>query len=116
MLDHMTPSFTSPSLQTSKTLDFGNIAIGSSAPTLNFNVFDLNGTVGSTANMDFDSFTPSGNSSAFTTNLGASAGSLQIAAGTSQAFAASLNLTSVGTFTAVYTLNFSDENHHGCSE
>ena len=60
VLDHMTPSFTSPSLLTSKTLDFGNIAIGSSTPTLNFNVFDLNGTVGSTANMDFDSFTPSG--------------------------------------------------------
>jgi hypothetical protein len=63
--------------------------------------------------MDFDSFTPSGTSSAFTTNLGASAGSLQIAAGTSQTFAASLNLTSVGTFTAVYMLNFSDENITG---
>jgi endonuclease I len=113
VLDHMTPSFTSPSSLTSKTLDFGNIAIGSSTPTLNFNVFDLNSTVGSTANMDFDSFTPSGNSSAFTTNLGASAGSLQIAAGTSQTFAASLNLASVGTFTAVYTLNFSDENITG---
>ena len=113
VLDHMTPSFRSPSLQTSKTLDFGNIAIGSSAPSLNFDVFDLNGIVGSTANMDFDSFTPSGSSSAFTTNFGASAGSLQIAAGTSQTFAASLNLTSVGTFTAMYTMNFSDENLAG---
>jgi hypothetical protein len=113
VLDHMTPSFASPSLQTSNTLDFGNIAIGSSTPTLNFDVFDLNSTVGSTANMDFDSFTPSGYSSAFTTDLGASAGSLQIAAGASQTFAASLNLTSVGTFTAMYTLNFSDENITG---
>ncbi len=113
VLDHMTPSFTSPSLLASKTLDFGNIALGSSTPTLNFDVFDLNGTVGSTANMDFDTFTPSGNSTAFTTNLGASAGSLQIAAGMSQTFAASLNLTSVGTFTAMYTLNFSDENLTG---
>ncbi len=113
VLDHMTPSFTSPSLQTSKSLDFGNIAIGSSPPTLNFDVFDLNGTVGSTANMDFDSFTPSGSSTAFTTNLGAFSGSLQIAAGTGQTFAASLNLTSVGTFTAMYTLNFSDENLAG---
>jgi endonuclease I len=113
VLDHMTPSFSSPSLLTSSTLDFGNIAIGSGAPTLNFDVFDLNGTVGSTANMDFDSFTPLGSSAAFTTNLGGSAGSLQIAAGTSQTFAASLNLTSVGTFTAMYTLNFSDENLTG---
>jgi endonuclease I len=113
VLDHMTPSFTSPSLLAAKTLDFGNIAVGSTAPTLNFNVFDLNGTVGSTANMDFDSFAPSGNSSAFTTNLAAYAGALQIAAGTSQAFTAALNLTSVGTFTATYTLNFSDENLTG---
>jgi hypothetical protein len=80
---------------------------------LNFDVFDLNGAAGSTANMDFDSFTPSGSSSAFTTNLGASAGSLQISAGTSQTFSASLNLTSTGTFTAMYTLNFSDENLTG---
>ena len=113
VLDHMTPSFTSPSLQTSKTFDFGNIAFGSNTPTLNFDIFDLNGTVGSTANMDFDSFTSSGNSSAFTTSFSAYAGSLQIAAGTSQIFAASLNLTSLGTFTAMYTLYFSDENLAG---
>lgn len=113
VLDHMTPSFTLPSLLASKTLDFGNIAVGSTAPTLNFDVFDLNGTVGSTANMDFDSVTTSGNSSAFTTNLAAYAGALQIAAGSGQTFTAALNLTNVGTFTANYTLNFSDENLAG---
>jgi endonuclease I len=112
VLDHMTPSF-AVSSTTLRSLDFGNIAIGSSSPTLNFDVFDLNGVVNSTASMDFDSFTPSGNSSAFTTNLGTSAGSLQIAAGASHTFAASLNLTSIGTFTAIYTLNFSDEDLTG---
>jgi endonuclease I len=110
VLDHMTPSFASPALQNAKTLDFGNIAIGDIAPTLNFDVFDLNGTTGSTANMDFDGFTPSGNSAAFTTNLATYSGALQIAAGTSQSFTAALNLASVGTFSATYTLNFSDEN------
>jgi endonuclease I len=110
VLDHMTPSFASPALQNAKTLDFGNFAIGDIAPTLNFDVFDLNGTTGSTANMDFDGFTPSGNSAAFTTNLATYSGALQIAAGTSQSFTAALNLASVGTFSATYTLNFSDEN------
>jgi len=113
VLDHMTPSFTSPSLLTTRTLDFGNVALGSSSPTLNFDVFDLNGVVGSTANMDFDSVTPSGSTSAFTTNLGASVGLLQIAAGSSQSFSASMNATSVGSFLATYTLNFSDENLAG---
>jgi endonuclease I len=113
VLDHMTPSFASPVVQNSATLDFGNAAIGSAAPALNFEVFDLNGTVGSTANMDFDSFTASGSSAAFTTNLAAYAGALQIAAGASQEFTAALNLTSIGTFTANYTLNFSDENITG---
>ncbi len=113
VLDHMTPSLTSPSLLTSKTLDFGNIALGSSASPLSFSAYDLNGVVGSTSNMDFDSFTSSGNTSAFTTNLAASAGSLQVAAGSSQTFMASMNVTNVGTFSATYTLNFSDENLTG---
>ena len=110
VLDHAKPSFATPSLTTSQTLDFGTIAIGGSSPTLTFDVFDLNSTVGSTANLDFDSVVPSGNISAFTTNLAASAGSLQIAAGSGHTFSTSLNLTSVGTFSATYTLNFSDEN------
>lgn len=113
VLDHMSPSFVSPALTTTKTLNFGSIAVGSAATPLNFDVFDLNGVAGSTSNMDFDSVTPAGNSGAFTTNLAASAGSLQIAAGSSHTFAASLNATSVGTFTATYTLNFSDENLAG---
>ncbi len=113
VLDHMTPSFTSPSLVTTKTLDFGNLALGSSSPTLNFDVFDLEGVVGSTANMDFDSVTPSGNSAAFTTNLAASAGLLQIAAGDGHTFMTSMNATAVGTFLATYTLMFSDEDLPG---
>jgi hypothetical protein len=110
VLDHATPSFTSPALTTTLNHNFGNIAIGDTAPTLNFSIYNLLATA---ANMDFDSVTPSGNSAAFSTNLSASAGMLSIAGGASNAFTASLIATTVGTFTANYTLNFSDENITG---
>lgn len=112
VLDHSTPSFASPTLTTSRTLDFGNIALGSSSPTINFDVFNLTGLAGYTAALDLDSVTPSGNISAFTTNL---ASFSSLAAGSSHAFTSSLNVTSVGTFTAFYTLNLSDENLVGAT-
>jgi hypothetical protein len=110
VLDHATPSFSSPALDTTRTLDFGNIAIGTSPPSLNFDVYNLLATAGFTASMDFDSVTPSGNTAAFSTTLGASAGSLVLPAGTSHNFTASFVANSVGTFSASYQLNFSDEN------
>jgi endonuclease I len=113
VLDHAKASFSSPALATTKTIDFGNIAVGSSPSPANFSVFNLLAASGFSANMDFDSFTPSGNFSAFTTNLAASAGSLSIAAGSSQTFASSFVAMTVGTFTANYVLNFSDENIAG---
>ena len=113
VLDHAKASFSSPALATTKTIDFGNIAVGSSPSPMNFSVFNLLAASGFSANMDFDSFTPSGNTSAFTTNLAASAGSLSIAAGSSQSFAASFVAMTVGTFTANYMLNISDENIAG---
>jgi endonuclease I len=113
VLDHVTPSFASSQLTTSLTHNFGNVAINESAPIFNFDIFNLNTTAGYTASMDFDSVTPAGSSSAFTTNFAASAGSLAIAGGGGQTFSTLLNLTAVGTFSATYTLNFSDENIAG---
>ena len=54
VLDHATPSFMSPALATSLTYDFGAVAAGSTSPTFTFDVFDLNTTAGSTANLDVD--------------------------------------------------------------
>jgi endonuclease I len=110
VLDHAKPSFASPTQTTSLTLDFGNVAYGDTSPTLNFSVFNLNVTAGFTAGLDLDNITPSGNASAFTTNL---APFSTLAAGSSNAFQAWLNLTNVGTFLATYTLNLSDENLPG---
>jgi len=113
VLDHAQPSFTSPALGNSLNYNFGNIAIGDTSPAFSFDVFNLNTTAGFTANMDFDNVFASGDSSAFTTNLAASAGSLSIAGGSSQAFMSMLSLAAVGNFSATYTLNFSDENIAG---
>ena len=113
VLDHATPSFAPASTLTSLAHDFGNLAIGASSPSFNFDVYNLLATAGFTANMDFDSVTPSGNSAAFTTNLAASAGSLVLAGGAGHTFTSSLTAMTVGTFSASYVLNFSDENITG---
>lgn len=108
VLDHAIPSFTSPSLTTSATLDFGNIALGSGASPLNFSVFNLEAPSGSTAALDLDSI--SGSSSAFTTNLATFSNQ---AAGSSHPFTASFIATTVGTFEQMYTLTLSDEDLTG---
>ncbi|MCC7475315.1 MAG: endonuclease [Pirellulales bacterium] len=113
VLDHATPSFASGSLLSTLSHDFGNITLGSGSPSFSFDVYNLLATAGFTANMDFDTVVPSGNSSAFTTNLSASAGALVLAGGSGHAFNASLVAATVGTFSASYTLNFSDENIAG---
>lgn len=113
VLDHATPSFASPGLTTTLNHDFGNVALGAGASPFNFSVHNLLATAGYTANMDFDSITPSGNTSAFTTNLASFAGSLVLAGGASQAFTSSFVASTVGTFSASYLLNFSDENIAG---
>lgn len=113
VLDHAAPSFASGSALTTLSHDFGTIAVGGTSPSFNFDVSNLLVTVGYTANMDFDSITPSGDTTAFTTNLAASAGSLVLAGGASQAFTAALTAATVGSFSATYVLNFSDENIAG---
>ncbi|HEX3599261.1 MAG TPA: endonuclease, partial [Lacipirellulaceae bacterium] len=113
VLDHSTPSFVAGSSVPSLSHDFGTIAIGASSPTFSFDVYNLLATAGFTANMDFDSVTPSGNAAAFATDLAASAGSLVLAGGAGHTFTTSLATTSLGMFTASYILNFSDENIAG---
>ena len=116
MLDHSTPSFASNSTTASLAHDFGAVPIGAGSSAFTFSVYNLLATAGYTANMDFDSVVPSGNSSAFTTDIAASAGSLVLAGGIGHAFTSSLATTSIGTFSANYLLNFSDENITGAAE
>jgi hypothetical protein len=71
-----------------------------------FNVFNLLSTVDFTAPLDLVSFSGTGNTSALTTTLAATN---NIAAGAGQSFAALLDTSSLGSFSASYTLNLSDD-------
>lgn len=112
VLDHALPSFASPSQSLARTIDFGNVALGSLATPATIDVFNLNAPSGFTAALDLDSVTPSGDTSAFTTNL---ASFTNLAAGGSQAFTSSFNVSARGSFLATYTLNLSDENLSGAT-
>lgn len=112
VLDHANPSFVGGSDVNAISLDFGAVAQGSTVPSLTFDLFNLSATAGYTAGLDLDSITGSGSTSTLTTSLGAFS---NLAAGQSQSFTASIDTTSVGAFSAMYTLNFSDENLPGAS-
>ncbi len=113
VLDHAEPSFTDSALATSLVHDFGSVSLGSAAPSFGFDVFNLNATPGFTAEMDFDSVQASGDAAALTTDLAAAAGSLSLAGGAGQAFTAMLDTSTAGSFSAIYTLMFSDEDLPG---
>jgi endonuclease I len=112
VLDHAIPSFATPSQSLSQTIDFGNIALGASATPASFDIYNLNAPSGFTAALDLDSVASSGNTSAFTTDL---ASFSNLAAGASQSFTSSFNVTSVGSFLSTYTLTLSDENLSGAT-
>ena len=113
VLDHSTPSFEGASAVDSLTYDFGSVPQGSTDPTFSFDVFNFGTNPTYTANMDFDSVTPSGDSSVLTTDLAGSVGSLTLAGGLSHAFMAMLDTATTGIFSATYTLMLSDEESPG---
>lgn len=110
VLDHANPSFSSTADVNAITLDFGTIAQGSQVPTFSFDLFNLSSTAGYTAGLDLDSIVSSGNTSAFGTTLSAFSA---LPALDSRSFVASLSTSTVGSFSALYTLTFSDENLPG---
>jgi hypothetical protein len=113
VLDHATPSWSGASAVNTLTYDFGTVARGSTIPTFNFDLFDFGTNPTYTANLDFDSVTPSGDSGVLSTDLAASAGSLTLAGGLSHAFTAMLDTATAGMYSATYTLMLSDENIAG---
>ena len=113
VLDHSMPSFVSNTNTATLSHDFGIVPIGANSPTFSFDIYNLLATAGFTADMDFDSVTPSGNSAAFSTDLASAAGSLVLHGGVGHTFTSALAATSLGTFSATYSLHFSDENIAG---
>jgi len=113
VLDHATASFADSMLTSSLMYDFGDVTIGGSAPTFEFDVFNLEATPGFTADLDFDTVMVTGDSASFTTDLSAAAGSLALGGGLGQMFSAMLSTVAVGNFSATYSLMFSDEDLPG---
>ncbi len=113
VLDHATPSFDGGSEVTTLMHDFGSVAQGSMIPAFGFDVFNLGTLPAFTAELDFDSFMAAGDTGVLIADLAGSAGTLHLAGGTSHEFAALLDTSTPGMFSATYTLSLSDEDLPG---
>ena len=113
VLDHAEASFVGVSELNTLNLDFGSVLLGSTSPTLDFDIFNLVGTVDFTADLEMDSFPGAGDTGVLTTDLTTFTGGSSLAAGLSNLFTATLDTSAVGAFAATYTLNFSDEDLPG---
>ncbi len=109
ILDHAEASFAAGIDQDLLTIDFGILPVGGVIDSA-FDIFNLEQTVGFTADLDLDSIVGSGDTSVLSTDL-APFGFLS--AGSSNGFLASFDTSTPGPFSASYTLNLSDHDHDG---
>jgi hypothetical protein len=100
-LHFASPSFAGATIQTSKTLNFGTLALNSSAASLGFSLFNI-GDI-NTAGLEL--YQINGPGGLFSSNVSTF---LNLAAGGSNNYTASFTPLSVGTFSGVYTLLFRD--------
>lgn len=112
VLEHANASFTAPADQNALTLDFGTVAAGSGPHAINFSIHNLDAAPGYTAALDLDSISGSGDTGTLSTNLAPSA---NLAAGAMLGYSATLDSTSPGSFSAIYTIVNSDENIPGAT-
>jgi endonuclease I len=115
VLAHADASFAGGSDLNTLSIDLGATTMGAVAPTVNFDLFNLDAAAGFTAGLDLDSIVGSGATSTLTTNLAMFNGASTLAGGLSRSFTAAMNTSTLGTFSATYTLGFSDENLVGAS-
>mgnify|MGYP005816736019 CR=1 FL=1 len=101
-LQHAAPSFASDAEQLTLNLDFGTLYLDDDAPTQTVDLFNR---AGERVGLDLDSFTDTGDSSAFTTDLALFSG---LTAGAENGFAFDFLTSSLGNFTAQYVLYTSD--------
>jgi endonuclease I len=113
VLDHANPSFSLAGDVNSLVYDFGTVALSSPPPTFSFDIANLMGTSGFTARLELDSISGSGSTSVLSTNLIPLTGGSALSAGTTTSFLASMSTLNEGSFSATYTVSFSDENLSG---
>ena len=111
VLDPSNASFASGLDQDLLTIDFGTLSVGGIVQS-GFSLFNLEQTLDFTADLDLDSIPGVGDTGVLTSDLSAFGG---LAAGSSSGFLASFDTSSLGSFSATYTLNLSDEDIAGAT-
>ena len=115
VVDHSEASFDGLVDSNFLLIDFGSIPLGSASPSIDFDIFNLENTTGYTAGLEVDSILASGDTSEITTNLSTFTDATALAAGSSNSYTASLDTSSLGTFSATYLLSVSDEDIAGAT-
>jgi hypothetical protein len=115
VVSHANPSFDATSDLNSLVYDFGALTAGASPPAFSFDIFNLSTTAGFTAGLDLDSITAVGDLHKLSTNFELFSGANTLAAGNGAEFVATLDTSAIGSFSATYTLGFSDENLPGAA-
>ncbi|MEZ6193822.1 MAG: PEP-CTERM sorting domain-containing protein [Phycisphaerales bacterium] len=112
VLAHANASFASGTDLNLLTIDFGTLGVGGTVNEA-FDIFNLVQTLNFTAGLDLDSILGSGDTAVLTTNL---ASFINLAAGASAGFLASFDTSTPGSFSAMYTLNLSDQDLAGATD
>jgi endonuclease I len=111
VLDHSDASFASGIDQDLLTIDFGTLGVGGGV-NMGFDLFNLESTLGFTADLDLDSILGSGDTGVLGSNLAAFSG---LNGGASNGYLASFDTSNTGSFSASYILNLSDEDIAGAT-
>jgi len=115
VLDNAHPSFAADAALNSLVIDFGVHVIGDPAPMLPFPIYNLSTTTDFTAALELDAVAGANDVSVLTTTLTPFGGVAALAEGMSRTFTASMNTSTLGTFSASYFLSFSDEDLPGAT-
>ena len=109
-LDHAAPSFNNNVKTTALMLNFGSLQQNSGNHSMTFSIFNKMQTQGYTAALDLDSISYTGDVGILSTDLSSFT---NLVAGGESFYAAMIDTSSPGDFTAYYTLSLSDENLPG---
>lgn len=112
VLAHSNASWSSSSDVNSITLDFGTQVVGTGLKTLNTAIHNLNPNPGFTANLDIVSRSGTGNTTQLYTNIIPTTG---IAPGGNRPVTVTLDTSTVGPYSATWTINTADQSLPGAT-
>jgi hypothetical protein len=114
-LDHANASFSGDTDQDDLTIDFGTVS-QNSVQSQTFSLYNLVALAGFTASLDLDGVSEAGDTfNKFSTTLPGSASPQLLSAGSSLSYSVNFDTTTVGLFSATYTLSSSDEDLDGAA-